>query len=265
MSELVIAALLGIVQGLTEFLPISSTAHLLVAEKVFRLDPARFGLSFTIAVHIGTVLAVVIYFARTWIELAADILARRWRLPLLIAAGIVPAAVAGILFEDLVETQLRDLRVVAASLAIGSLVFWLAERTASGQRPMSALRPLDALGMGLAQAVALIPGISRSGITISAGLGLGLRRADATRFSFLLATPVVAGVAAKALLDARRSAELFAHPEVMVVGIVASFVSGFAAVAFLMRFLRTNSLAWFIPYRLLLAALLVIASVLGLA
>lgn len=265
MSDLVIAALLGIVQGLTEFLPISSTAHLLVAEKMFRLDPARFGLSFTIAVHIGTVLAVLIYFARTWVELLGDLLARRWRMPLLIALGIVPAAVAGILLEGTIETQLRDIRVVAAGLVLGSLVFWLAERMANGQRTIASLGPLDALAMGAAQAVALVPGVSRSGITISAGLGLGLRRAEATRFSFLLATPVIGGVAAKALLDARRSAELFAQPDIVLVGVAASFLSGFAAVAFLMRFLRTNSLAWFIPYRLALAAALLVAAVLGVA
>lgn len=265
MNELVVAALLGILQGFTEFLPISSTAHLLIAEKVFRLDPARFGLSFTIAVHIGTVLAVLIYFARTWLELLGDLLARRWRMPLLIALGILPAAAAGILLEGVIESQLRDIRVAAAGLVLGSLVFWLAERTANGQRAMGSLGVADAIALGAAQALALVPGVSRSGITISAGLALGLRRAEATRFSFLLATPVIGGVAAKALLDARRSAELFAQPDLVLVGVSASFLSGFAAVAFLMRFLRTNSLAWFIPYRLALATLLAVASLFGIA
>lgn len=265
MNELVVAALLGVLQGFTEFLPISSTAHLLIAEKVFRLDPARFGLSFTIAVHIGTVLAVLIYFARTWLELLGDLLARRWRMPLLIALGILPAAAAGILLEGVIESQLRDIRVAAAGLVLGSLVFWLAERTANGQRAMGSLGVADAIALGAAQALALVPGVSRSGITISAGLALGLRRAEATRFSFLLATPVIGGVAAKALLDARRSAELFAQPDLVLVGVSASFLSGFAAVAFLMRFLRTNSLAWFIPYRLALAAALLVAALLGVA
>jgi undecaprenyl-diphosphatase len=265
MSDVLIAALLGIVQGLTEFLPVSSTAHLLIAEKVFRLDPSRFGLSFTIAVHLGTALAVLLYFARTWIGLLLDVARGRWRMPALIAVGIGPAAVAGLLLESAVETQLRDIRVVVVTLVAGSVIFWLAERMASQRRPMGDLRTLDAFVMGLAQAVALLPGVSRSGITISAGLGLGLRREDATRFSFLLATPVIAGVGAKALLDARRSAELLAQPELAVVGFVTSFVSGIAAVAFLLRFLRTNSLAWFIPYRLALAGLLILVSLLGLA
>jgi undecaprenyl-diphosphatase len=264
-SDVLVAALLGVVQGLTEFLPVSSTAHLLVAEKVFRLDPTRFGLSFTIALHLGTVLAVLLYFARTWVELALDVVRGRWRMPALIAVGIVPAAAAGVLLEPTVEGQLRDIRVVAVSLVAGSLIFWVAERMSTQRRPIGDLRTADALLMGLAQAVALLPGISRSGITISAGLGLGLRREDATRFSFLLATPVIAGAGAKALLDARRSAELLAQPELAVVGFVTSFVSGIAAVAFLLRFLRTNSLAWFIPYRLVLAALLIVVSLLGLA
>lgn len=130
---------------------------------------------------------------------------------------------------------------------------------------MGSLGAADVIALGAAQALALVPGVSRSGITISAGLVLGLRRADATRFSFLLATPVIGGVAAKALLDARRSAELFAQPDLVLVGVSASFLSGFAAVAFLMRFLRTNSLAWFIPYRLVLAAALLVAALLGVA
>jgi undecaprenyl-diphosphatase len=264
-TDLVVAALLGLVQGLTEFLPVSSTAHLVIAEKVFHLDPARFGLSFDIAVHLGTALAVLLYFARTWIDLAVDVVRLRWRMPLRIAVGIVPAAVAGVLLESIVESQFRDVRMIAAMLVAGSLIFWLAERMATQARPAGGLAMGDAVGMGLAQAVALLPGISRSGITISAGLGLGLARADATRFSFLLATPVIAGVGAKALLDARRSAELFARPELGIVGFVVSFVAGIAAVAFLMRFLRRNSLTWFIPYRLALAVVLVVVALLGIA
>ncbi|MBI2983692.1 MAG: undecaprenyl-diphosphate phosphatase [Chloroflexi bacterium] len=265
MNDVLVAALLGLIQGLTEFLPVSSTAHLVIAEKVFRLDPARFGLSFDIAVHLGTAFAVLLSFARTWVDLLLDVLRRHWRMPALLAVGIVPAAIAGTLLESTVEVQLRDIRVITATLVLGSLIFWLAERMATQRRPMGALRASDAFYMGLAQAVALLPGISRSGITISAGLGLGLTRADATRFSFLLATPVIAGVGAKALLDARRSAELLAQPELAIVGFVASFLSGLAAVAFLMRFLRTNSLNWFIPYRLALATVLAIAALFGAA
>lgn len=265
MTDILIAAALGLVQGLTEFLPISSTAHLIIAEKLFRLDPARFGLSFDVAIHLGTALAVLLYFAGTWIGLVRDVLARRWRLPLLIAAGTVPAVIVGVLFQSLVERQLRDIRIVAGALVAGSLLFYVAERWASQQRGAERLGWADAALMGSAQAIALIPGVSRSGITISAGLLVGLKRQEATRFSFLLATPVIAGAGAKTLLDVTRAAELFARPEVTIVGFVVSFFAGIAAVAFLMRFLRAHSLNWFIPYRLALAALLVIAATVGVA
>jgi undecaprenyl-diphosphatase len=121
----------------------------------------------------------------------------------------------------------------------------------------------DALVIGIAQAIALIPGISRSGITISAGLARALRREDATRFAFLLATPVILGAGAKTLLDARKAADLFAQPNVVAVGFVLSFLSGLAAVAFMVRFLRGHSLNWFVAYRLVLAALIVVAVVAG--
>lgn len=265
MTDILIAAALGLVQGLTEFLPISSTAHLIIAEKLFRLDPARFGLSFDIAIHLGTALAVLLYFAGTWIGLFRDVLARRWRLPLLIAAGTVPAMIAGVLFQPLVERELRDIRIVAVALVAGSLLFYVAERWASQRRDAGQLGWTDAMLMGSAQAVALIPGVSRSGITISTGLLVGLRRQEATRFSFLLATPVIAGAGAKTLLDVARAAELFARPEVTIVGFVVSFFAGIAAVAFLMRFLRAHSLNWFIPYRLALAALLLLVTAMGVA
>lgn len=265
MNDVAVAGLLGLVQGLTEFLPVSSTAHLVAAERIFHLDPDRFGLAFDVAVHLGTALAVLLYFATTWIALAHDVLARRWRMPLLVAIGTLPAATVGVLFQSMVERELRDVRVIAVALAVGSVVFFLAERAASQRRPMERLGIVDALFMGTAQAVALIPGISRSGVTISAGLAAGLTRADATRFSFLLATPVIVGAGAKTLLDARRATGLFAAPEIAIVGFVVSFLAGLAAVAFMVRFLRANSLNWFIPYRIVLALALLGAALLGAA
>lgn len=197
MSDTTVAALLGLLQGLTEFLPVSSTAHLVIAQKLFHLDPDRFGLTFDVAVHLGTALAVLLYFLGTWLGLLRDLFSGRWRMPLLIAVGTVPAAVIGVLFESVVERELRDLRFIAAALVAGSLVFYVAERISLRYRRMDMLGWGDAVFMGAAQAVALIPGISRSGITISAGLVLGVARGDATRFSFLLATPVIVGAGAK--------------------------------------------------------------------
>ncbi|MBI2774077.1 MAG: undecaprenyl-diphosphate phosphatase [Chloroflexi bacterium] len=265
MSDLAIATLLGLVQGLTEFLPVSSTAHLVIAEKLFHLDPERFGLTFDVAVHLGTALAVLLYFAGTWIGLVRDVFSGRWRLPLLVVVGTLPAAIAGVLFQSAVEDQLRDVRVVAAALVIGSLVFLAAERMATQRVDLARIGWGTAIFMGAAQAIALIPGVSRSGITISAGLAAGVQRIDATRLSFLLATPVIIGASAKTLLDARDASGLLAEPQLAVAGFIVSFVSGFSAVAFLVRFLRAHSLNWFIPYRLLLAAALLLAAFLGVA
>jgi len=201
-NDLAAAALLGIVQGLTEFLPVSSTAHLILVSDLLKLDPERFGLSFDVALHLGTALA-------------------------------------------------------------GSIIFVAAEAIARQRRAMSEVGVTDALLIGVAQAIALIPGISRSGITISAGLVRELRREDATRLAFLLATPVILGAGAKTLLDARKAAELFAQPDVLAVGFVLSFLSGLAAVAFMVRFLRAHSLNWFVAYRLVLAAAIVAAVAAG--
>jgi len=258
MNDLAAAVILGLVQGLTEFLPVSSTAHLILVSDALKLDPDKFGLSFDVALHLGTALAVLLYFAGTWIGLLRDVLARRWRLPLLVIVGTLPAAIAGVLFESVVSDALRSPIWIVIGLIAGSVVFLAAERIATQRRAIGELRLADAVFMGAAQAIALLPGISRSGITISAGLVRDLRRDEATRFSFLLATPVILGAGLKTLLDARKAAELFSAPDVLAVGFAVSFVSGLAAVAFLVRFLRTHSLVWFVTYRLALAAVVLV-------
>ena len=265
MNDLGVAALLGLVQGLTEFLPVSSTAHLIIAEKLFHLDPQRFGLAFDVAVHLGTALAVLLYFATTWISLTRDLFAGRWRVPALIAVGTVPAAVIGVLLESAVSSTLRDIRVIVVTLVAGSILFYVAERVGARTRRADELGWGAAFLVGAAQALALLPGMSRSGSTISAGLLASLTRIDATRFSFLLATPIILGAGAKTLLDARHATGLFAEPAVPIVGFLVAFLSGLGAVAFMLRFLRANSLNWFTPYRLLLAAVLIVASLLGMA
>ncbi len=257
------AIVLGIVQGLTEFLPVSSTAHLILAQNVLGLDPERFGLTFDVALHLGTALAVLLYFATTWLGIVADVLHGRWRMPLLVVAGTIPAALAGLLLQSVVERELRGAVVIAAGLLIGSAIFVYAER-AGRQRPRIDRATIgDAIFMGVAQAVALVPGISRSGITISAGLLRDLERADATRFSFLLATPVILGAGAKTLLDARKLAGLTAQLDVVAIAFAASFLSGLAAVAFMVRYLRTHSLNVFVVYRVALALAILVAVALG--
>ncbi|MDO8506322.1 MAG: undecaprenyl-diphosphate phosphatase [Candidatus Limnocylindria bacterium] len=264
MNDLAAAVILGLVQGLTEFLPVSSTAHLILVSSALGLDPAKFGLAFDVALHLGTALAVLLYFAGTWIRLLKDVFARRWKMPLLVIVGTLPAAVAGVLLESTVERTLRAPVWIVLGLVSGSLIFVVVERIARQRLAMGELTVGGAIFIGVAQAVALLPGISRSGITISAGLFRGLTREEATRLSFLLATPVILGAGAKTLLDARKAAELFGAPDILAAGFIVSFVSGLGAVAFLVRFLRTHSLDWFVIYRLLLAAAVVVAMLMGL-
>ncbi len=263
MSDQLAAVLLGLVQGLTEFLPVSSTAHLILVSEALKLDPEKFGLSFDVALHLGTALAVLLYFAGTWIGLFVDVVRGRWRLPLAIVVGTVPAAIAGVLWESAVSTTFRSALYIVIGLLVGSAIFVLAERMSARRRRIERVGLMDAVLIGAAQAIALLPGISRSGITISAGLFRGLERGDSTRFAFLLATPIILGAGAKTLLDARKLSGLTAEMDIVAIGFAVSFLSGLAAVAFMVRYLRTHSLNVFVVYRLLLAVAVVIALALG--
>ena len=263
MNDQLAAFILGLVQGLTEFLPVSSTAHLILVSDALKLDPEKFGLSFDVALHLGTALAVLLYFAGTWIGLLVDVIRGRWRLPLAIVVGTIPAAVAGVLFESVISTTVRSAAYIAAGLLVGSAIFVFAERMGAQRRRIERVTLVDGVIVGAAQAIALLPGISRSGITISTGLLRGLERADATRFAFLLATPIILGAGLKTLLDARKLAGLTAELDVVAIGFAVSFVSGFAAVAFLVRYLRTHSLRIFVIYRVVLAVVILVALAMG--
>jgi len=252
------ALVLGIVQGLTEFIPISSSGHLVLIPDLLGWPDQ--GLAFDAALHIGTLVAVLGYFRADWIRLtrAGLVDVHRFglrfgrygddaRLLLLIAAGTVPAAVAGLAFDDWIEANLREAWNVAVALIAAGLVMFGAERMARLVRPISSVRLRDALVIGLAQACALVPGVSRSGATMSAGLVLGLRREDAARFAFLLGTPAFAGAALLKsfdLADASRDELLN-----LAVGMLASAIVGFMAISWLLRFLRTRSLLPFVVYR----------------
>ncbi len=263
MSDQLAALILGLVQGLTEFLPVSSTAHLILVSDVLKLDPEKFGLTFDVALHLGTALAVLLYFGTTWLALLGDVAHGRWRLPLVVIVGTIPAAVAGVLFESAVSTALRGAVVIVVGLLVGSAIFVFAERIGAQRKGVERLSLFDALLIGVAQAVALVPGVSRSGITISAGLFRDLERGDATRFAFLLATPVIFGAGAKTLLDARKLSGLTAQLDVVAIGFVVSFVSGLVAVAFMVRYLRGHSLNIFVVYRVALAIVILVAVAFG--
>ena len=268
------AIVLGIVQGLTEFLPVSSSAHLLIVPWLLGWESP--GLAFDAALHLGTLAAVLVYFWRDIAEMAlafpravrhpAAILRSQSpedvmpRLSLLIALGTVPGLIAGLVGAEAIDAVYHPdgvtpdriiIAVAVALIALALLLFW-AERAAQHVRGMESLTVRDAVVIGLVQAAALIPGVSRSGATITAGLFRGLTRADAARFSFLLGTPIVAAAGAKGLLDTLTSGLDAGQIGVMAVGLAASALAGFAAIWGLLRYLQRASTAVFIVYRIVL-------------
>jgi undecaprenyl-diphosphatase len=274
-SDLLKALVLGVVQGLTEFLPVSSTGHLVVFEEALNVDEARFGLAFDAAIHLGTLAAVVVYFRATFLALVRgafrSLAARRWdvtaesRLAWLLVAGTVPAGIAGLLLEGVIEDAFRRPALVGAMLVVFSGALVLAERLRWREGAVGDIRFADTLVVGLAQAVALVPGVSRSGITISAGMLRGLRREEAARFAFLLSGPVIAlaGADQLARIIAGSAAAGDSRLDVFLAGGAAAAVVGFAAVAFLSHFLRANSLYPFVAYRLAAGALVIALVVAG--
>jgi undecaprenyl-diphosphatase len=273
MPELLKAAILGTVQGLTEFLPVSSTGHLILLEKALNVNQDTFGLTFDAAIHLGTLLSILILLRHEVLRLATGWLgslrsllpgeqARRVegnddaRLAWLIIIGTAPAAVLGVFLESTVEDAFRRPALVASTLIAFSAVLALAEWLSSKRRSMAELGIPGTLFIGFAQAVALVPGVSRSGITMSAGLFAGLQRRQAALFAFLLSAPVIAGAGLKKLYDVFdevRAGGLDASDlRFFAVGFVLSAIWGAVAIAFLLRFLQRNPLYVFVWYRLAL-------------
>jgi undecaprenyl-diphosphatase len=256
--ELWFAAVLGVVQGLTEFLPISSTAHLrIVPELLGQPDP---GAAYSAVIQLGTLLAVVVDFARDlFVTMPAAMLRDRSspdaRLPVYLIAGTIPIVILGLTLKDFIVGDARSLYVVAGALVGVGALFFVAEHFGSKHRPMVEIALADALIIGMAQACALVPGVSRSGATIAAALFLGLRRSDAARFSFLLGIPAIAGAGIYELRDALEVVGEGAWMPILV-GTAFAAVSGYAAIAWLLRFLGRHSLAPFGAYRIALGILL---------
>jgi undecaprenyl-diphosphatase len=261
------AIVLGIVEGLTEFLPISSTAHLTIAEKLLGKDiDAKSVTAFTAVIQVGAIIAVLIFFREDIRKLLSAVFhgfrneQRRksdpnWRFAWLIVIGSFPIGIAGLAAKSLIEGPFRNLWVIAAALILFSPVMVYAEREAVQDRTERQLRPRDAIMMGLAQCLALIPGISRSGATISAGLLRGFERVTATRLSFFLAIPALVAAGLYELKDAFGQG-VGAGPT--IVGTIVSFVVAYASIAWLLRFVAHNSIAKFVPYRLALGAIIII-------
>jgi undecaprenyl-diphosphatase len=246
------AILLGIVQGLTEYLPVSSTAHLILVTKLTASGSVLDTLSFDVALHIGTLAAVVIYFYRDWIEMFT--VNRRLLVSVIIAT--IPAGLAGYLLNDIVESYFRSPLIISISLIVVAVVMWIAEKCRK-DKDIDALTLPDSLLIGCAQVLALVPGVSRSGITISAGMFRNLARDSAAKFSFLLSTPVIGGAALLHLVKIVRHGESL-DPRILAAGILTSAVSGFLAIRFLMKFLKSSTLKPFVYYRIFLGIVIII-------
>lgn len=256
------ALILGLVQGTTEFLPVSSTGHLILARSLLGL-PETGGLAFDASLHLATALAIIIYFAGDFLRIIRAVLSRvfgraydeeQFRLFTVLVIGTIPAAVIGFLFQDAVEATFRNPILVASALIAGSLIFLAAELRLARTPPTEARVPSlrSAVIIGFWQCLALIPGVSRSGATISGGMFNGLSRETAARFSFLLSLPIILGAGGLELVKTL-SDNTAAVPDLLV-GATAAFISGILAIWVLMYVVRRYSLVPFVIYRLLLAA-----------
>ena len=257
------AIVLGIVQGLTEFLPVSSSAHQSIVGQLFfeGRDP---GSAFTAITQLGTETAVVVYFARdigriikNWALALVGRIPRNdpdARIGWLVIVGSIPIVVAGLLFEDAIDTWLRNLWITVAALAVVAVLLWLADRFAKHTYELKDLTWVDGIALGFAQAIALIPGVSRSGATISAGLFLGYSRPAATRYAFLLAVPAVFGSGIYKLKDVGGDSTVAWGPT--AVATVVSFAGGLGVIHWLLRYVSKHSFSIFVWYRLALAAVL---------
>lgn len=256
------AVMMGLVQGLGEFLPISSSAHLILLPWFFHWqDP---GLTFDVALHAGTLLALVIYFWKDWWQLIVkgltDVRCHEGKLFWYIVAASVPGAIGGLLLEKWAETAFRNPVLIAAMLIIMGMILYWTERKSARIKDFEHISLGTSLMIGLFQVLAIIPGVSRSGITITAGLGMGLNREGATKFSFLLSTPIIFGASIIKL------PQLVADPSAIsghfILAVLVSCVSGLLSISFLLRYVRVKSFTPFVYYRFALGAIVLIVALL---
>ena len=256
---LVQVVVLALVQGIAEFLPISSTAHLIIAPWLLGWnDP---GLTFDVALHVGTLIAVIAYFFRTWVQVILHGFGIQWgddemlrqnpKLLWLLVAGTIPGAIVGFLFEKQADSTLRSPILIGAMMIVLGLIMWAADRWAMHKKGLGDVSFVDSVVVGCAQALAIIPGVSRSGSTITAALFRNFDRVAAARFSFLLATPIIAGAAAKKFYDVIKEGGIPPGMHMpFLVGIIVSGLTGLLVIAFLLRYLQHRSLDLFVYYRL---------------
>jgi undecaprenyl-diphosphatase len=271
MEEILRAVALGVLQGLTEFLPISSSGHLIVARELFDWEFTD-DLTFDVALHLGTTVAVVSFFSREWLQMLRRSLA--WaahrpqpgnpgsiydhRLLLRLAIGSVPVSIAGLAFGDVFGEEVRSPLVVGAMFVLFGLVLLAMERSGSRGRSIGHTCTVDALLVGVAQALSLIPGVSRAGVTISAGLWRGFTRVDAARFSFLLSTPAVVGASALTLGEAIAEGIPAQDIAPIAAGAAVSAFVGWLCIGYLVRLVQTRSYLPFVVYRLAAGAFVLV-------
>jgi len=249
------AALMGLVQGLTEFIPVSSTAHLRILPSLLgQPDP---GAAYTAVIQLGTLVAVLAYFAKDLVQLPMAMIrdpsSSDGRLPWLLAAGTVPIVICGLAFKKHIEGDLRSLYVIAAALILVGVAMVVIDRIANGRsehRPLAAITLADAMIVGLAQTLALVPGVSRSGATICMALLLGFSRSDSARFSFLLSIPAIAGAG---IFEAREAIRVLGRDALpaLAVGASVAAISGYMAIAWLIKWLGSHDLVGFAIYRII--------------
>jgi undecaprenyl-diphosphatase len=268
------AIVLGLVQGATEYAPVSSSGHLILVPWLFEwpiLQNAELNKTFDVALHMGTLLGAVVYFradvTRYLAAWARSIGRRRIetadeRLAWALVIGTIPGAVAGAAFEGVIEDQLGDPWLIATMLAVFGVVLWLVDARSRSERALDTIGPRTGLGLGVAQAVALQPGVSRSGVTMTAARAIGFQREAAARFSFLLSLPIIAGAGVAESFDLARIG-FQGHEAAFFWGFVSSGISGFVVIWGLLRYLRRHSFFAFMAYRLALAALVLIVIATG--
>ena len=263
--DLISAALLGVVQGLTEFLPVSSSGHLILARAFFGWDPGRFGMAFDVACHVGTLIAVLAFFRSDVAKLivaAPGALTGRdgefERLGRMIIVGTIPVVIVGGLFADAIEERIRSPLMVAVTLTIGGIGLIVAERVGRKNRTAGSLGYGEAFAIGVAQSAALAPGISRSGATLTMSLLLNVERASAARFIFLLSLPAIFAAAAKEGLELAKVGLDAIPVTLFAVGMVTSGIVGYITVKFFVRYLANHSLEVFAYYRFALAGVAVL-------
>jgi undecaprenyl-diphosphatase len=256
--------ILAIVQGLTEFLPISSSGHLVLVPVFFGWTDQ--GLAFDVAVHFGSLIAVMLFFRKDILALlrgsvqvlGANVVTTEARMALGIALGTIPAALAGLMFVDWIEANLRSPAVIVFTLSGYAVLMILADRLGRRNRDISGIRIKDAVLIGVAQALALVPGTSRSGVTITAAMALGFERQDAARFSFLLAVPVILLASVYSFIGLLRTDATVPWGQ-LAIGVVVSAIVAYLSIEFFMRFVSRIGLLPFAIYRMILAAVILYA------